>query len=341
MKTAFFGLTDWEKGYIRSHGFSDEQPETVFIDTDPGIPNIPEGNDFEAISIFVDFPVTAATLEKFPALKFIATRSTGFDHIDLSACQARGITVSSVPSYGENTVAEHAFALLLSLSKKIYESYDRLREDGEFSFEGMRGFDLKGKTIGILGTGRIGRHAIKIAQGFSMNVLAYDPYPDEPYAQQAGFTYVSFEELLAKSDIVSIHVPYLPTTHHLFNGETIPKMKHGAYLINTSRGPIVETTALLAALQSGQIAGAGLDVLEEEGVIQDELHFLTTTTSEAHDLKTILANHVLIDLPNVIVTPHNAFNTTEALERILETTVENIRAFESGAPAHVVEPKVA
>ncbi len=290
----------------------------------------PKETNFDAISVFVDSNVTRNVLEKFPILQFVATRSTGFDHIDVAACKEKNIAVSSVPSYGANTVAEMAFGLILTLSRKIYESYDRIRETGNWSVEGLRGFDLMGKTIGIVGTGKIGRHSIAIAKGFGMKIVAYDPIPDLGLAAEYNFPYKPLNDLLAESDVVTIHVPYMTETHHLMDEKRIGLMKKGALLINTSRGGIVETAALVRALQSGQLGGAGLDVLEEEGVIKDEIDFLVSGKPEGHDWKTVIANHVLIDMPNVVITPHNAFNTKEAIERILDTTVENIAGYLRG-----------
>jgi len=188
----------------------------------------------------------------------------------------------------------------------------------------------------VIGTGRIGKNAIEIARGFNMNIVAYDKFPDPVYAEKMGYRYLSLDEVLATADILTLHVPYLPENHHLINAETLAKMKSGAYLINTARGGLIDTAALLVALKSGQIAGAGLDVLEEEGVIKDEVNFLTNGRLDQGDLKTVLGNHILIDLPNVIITPHNAFNTWEALKRILDTTVANLVAFEAGMPQNLI-----
>lgn len=338
MKILFFKLEPWEKEYVEKKIHEARaDAELIFSDGILDKNHISGGEDADGLCVFVDSALDKTALERFTKLKFIATRSTGFDHIDLEYCRAKNITVASVPSYGENTVAEYAFALLLALSRKIYEAYDRIKETGSFSFAGLRGFDLRGKTLGVLGTGRIGRHTVKIAKGFDMDVVAYDPHPDEKLAQDVGFVYLPLEELLAKSDIVTIHVPYMQETHHLLNEKTIGLMKKGAYLINTSRGGIVDTDALIKALQSGHLGGAGLDVLEEEGVIKDELVFLVAGHPEEHNLKTVLENHALIDMQNVIITPHNAFNTAEALRRILDTTVENILAFLNSQPINVVK----
>ena len=284
----------------------------------------------------MDSKIDRAVLDYLPNLKLIATRSTGFDHIDLSLCKERGVVVTNVPGYGENTVAEYAFALILCLSRKIFQSYHQVRETGSFSLEGLRGFDLDGKTLGVIGTGRIGKHVIKMAKGFEMKVIAFDGHPDAKVAEELGFIYLSLPQVLAQSDIISLHVPYLPETHHLINQETIKKIKPGAYLINTSRGAVVETEALVSALQSGALGGAGLDVLEEEGLVKDELLSFVGQKLAGHDLKTVLGNHLLIDMPNVIVTPHNAFNTDEAMKRIIDTNLENITNFIAGQTKNLV-----
>jgi len=330
MKIGFFGTKPWEKEYIEKLKGKMPGADLWFTEEILSDDHLPKETDFEAISVFVDSAVTKNVLEKFPNLKFIATRSTGYDHIDVAVAKAKGIVVSSVPSYGENTVAEMAFGLLLTLSRRIYEAYDRIREKGDWSVEGLQGFDLRGKTIGVVGTGRIGKHSIAIAKGFGMNVVGYDAYPNEQLAKELGFKYLSLDELLSVSDVVTLHVPFLPETDHMINKERIMKMKKALVLINTSRGAVVETAALVEALKSGHLGGAGLDVLEEEGVVKDEMDFLVSGKSEGHDWKTIIANHVLIDMPNVVITPHNAFNTKEAIERILDTTVDDIAGYLSG-----------
>ncbi|MBI2474718.1 MAG: hydroxyacid dehydrogenase [Candidatus Taylorbacteria bacterium] len=327
---AFFGTKPWEREHIEKQQAKLADAALWFTEEILSDDHPPKETNFDAISVFVDSNVTRNVLEKFPILQFVATRSTGFDHIDVAACKEKNIAVSSVPSYGANTVAEMAFGLILTLSRKIYESYDRIRETGNWSVEGLRGFDLMGKTIGIVGTGKIGRHSIAIAKGFGMKIVAYDPIPDLGLAAEYNFPYKPLNDLLAESDVVTIHVPYMTETHHLMDEKRIGLMKKGALLINTSRGGIVETAALVRALQSGQLGGAGLDVLEEEGVIKDEIDFLVSGKPEGHDWKTVIANHVLIDMPNVVITPHNAFNTKEAIERILDTTVENIAGYLRG-----------
>lgn len=338
-KIAFFNLEPWEKEYYEAKGvLTNLGGEIIFVDEILSEDHLPTGpaSEAEIISVFVDSKVTDKVLAAFPNLKHLVTRSTGFDHIDLAACQAKGITVSTVPGYGEITVAEYAFALLLSLSRKVYDGFDRIRETGNFSPDGLKGFDLFGKTFGIIGTGRIGKHAAGIAKGFGMKAIAYDVYPNEEAAKQIGFTYVTLDELLKTADVVSVHVPYTPENHHLINAEKLALMKPSAVLINTARGALVDTPALVEALKNKKLAGAALDVLEEEGVLKDEFGYLSGENKDA-DLKAVIADHILFDLPNVIVTPHNAFNTQEALERILDTTAENIKSFLAGTPVNVVK----
>jgi D-lactate dehydrogenase len=337
-KIVFFNLEPWAKEYVaKSPKLAAAGVEVAFEDhiLDAAHPAVDPTLDIAGI--FVDSTMDSKTIQSLPNLKCIVALSTGFDHIDLSLAAARNITVSSVPSYGENTVAEFTFALILALSRKICDAHCRVREEGNFRLDGLRGFDLMGKTIGVLGTGRIGIHVVRMAKGFGMNVVAFDPYPNEALAKELGFSYLPLADLLAQSDIVTLHVPYMPATHHLINKDNIKIVKKGAYLINTSRGAIVETEALMAALEGGILGGAGLDVLEEEGVVKDELNSLVMGATEGHDLKTVLEDHALIDMPNVIVTPHNAFNTIEAFTRILDTTIDNVLGFVNGAPMNVVK----
>jgi len=327
MKIGFFELEGWEDRIIQDSLGGEELSLSKDKITEF---EIPQEKDFEIISVFVDSRVDTKVLNKLPNLKCIATRSTGYDHIDVAECKKRGVKVLYVPGYGDNTVAEFAFGLILSLTRKIYHSIDQIKETGSFSQKDLRGIDIKGKTIGIVGTGRIGKEVADIAQGFEMKIIAFDPYPDEELVKRTGLVYKSFEEVLGESDIITIHAPYNESTHHLINKNNINQVKKGAYLINTARGGIVETEALVEALNKGILAGAGLDVLEEEGETKDELNFLSAGRPEEEELKIMLRNHILMKMPNVLVTPHNAFNSQEALERILQTTLDNIKGFISG-----------
>jgi D-lactate dehydrogenase len=288
----------------------------------------------DVLSVFIYSHVDAKILQKAPRLKLVATCSTGYDHIDLAACRKKKITVCNVPSYGENTVAEHTFALILALSRKVHQGWLRTIR-GNFSFDGLEGFDLQGKTFGIVGTGHIGLHAVRMAKGFGMNVVAFDVVKNNFMAETLGFRYVPFETLLAQSDIISLHAPYNKHTHHMINKGNISKIKRGALLINTARGGLVETEALALALDQGILSGAGLDVLEGEELIKEERQILSKEYP-IDPLKTLLQNHILLNRENVVITPHIAFNSREALQRIFDTTIANIQAFLAGKPENQV-----
>lgn len=330
MRIAFFETKPWEENYLKPKlaGHSLTFSAASQIETSA---------DAEILSNFVAFPISKEILGQLPKLKYIATRSTGYDHIDLKACNERGIVVSNVPTYGENTVAEFTFALMLALCRKLYPAIKRVHEEGRFSTEGLQGFDLKGKTLGVVGTGHIGAHVARIAKGFEMEICAYDPYPNQKLAQELKFSYADLDKLLQTSDIVTLHVPYLPQTHHLINRDKFLLFKKGALLINTSRGALVETASLIESLRAGQLAGAALDVLEEEGFVKEEASLLARAHPSGQELKTVLADHELMKMDNVIVTPHNAFNSKEAVERILDTTIANIAAFAAGQPINTVK----
>lgn len=333
MKVIIFEADTWQ---IPTDAANPASHEFVCVKEPLTEQNVLSYADAEVISVFVNSQPSLSVLGKMPRLRFIATRSTGYDHIDQAACANRGISVANVPSYGAPTVAEHVFALLLSLSHRMTEAVDRTRR-GDFSLQGLQGFDLNGKTIGVVGTGSIGQCVIDIAKGFSMNIVAYDIAPDIDLSSRVGFQYVALDDLLAKSDIITLHVPLNASTHHLLGIAEFAKCKHGVVLINTARGDIVNTHALLGALGSGQIAAAGLDVLAEEPAIQDEVELLNTIFAKEHDLETLLINHILLRMRNVIITPHNAFNTIEAVQRINSITYDNIMAFLSGTPKNLID----
>ncbi len=322
----FTELEGWEEDYLR-----DKLPghKLTFIRR----PLQPQDFDglkrAQVLSPFIYTPVTAEVLEKLPELKLVATRSTGFDHVDLKVCAERGIIVCNVPYYGENTVAEHTWALILALSRKIFQSYERT-EKGDFTTTGLQGFDLKGKTLGVVGCGHIGQHMVRYAKAFEMNVLVYDARPNQELANALGFTYVSLDALLKEADVITLHAPYNEKTHHLLNLDNMKLIKKGAVLVNTARGGLIDTAALVAALEDGTLCGAGLDVLEEECFIKEESELLSPEFHKKCDLKTLIANHVLLKRDDVIITPHNAFNSAEALYRILDTTIENILGFLEG-----------
>ncbi|MBP9686682.1 MAG: hydroxyacid dehydrogenase [Candidatus Doudnabacteria bacterium] len=331
MKVCFVESDAWTESRVRAHG---GMFTVVFVESAAESAVIPA--DTEVLSVFVNSKVTATVMDSLPQLKLIVTRSTGYDHIDLAAAATRGIAVCNVPSYGERTVAEYAFALLLTLSRKMYTALKRVHDEGVFHTDGLTGFDLAEKTIGVVGTGRIGCHVIEIASGFGMHVIAYDPFPRDGLEKQMNMQYVSLDELLKRADVITLHAPYLPSTHHLLNAQNMPLIKQGAVLVNTARGGLVETQALVDALAGGVLAGAALDVLEEERYVGAE-QTLLKGGSPAEQMKAVLADHQLMSYPNVLVSPHNAFNTIEARERILDTTLKNIAQFAASAPQNVVK----
>lgn len=333
MKIAFFELAEWEKQYFEKEFVNSF--EVFFSDKPLSKDTIEPIKDVEMLVVFIHSYINKEILDQLPNLKFISTMSTGFDHIDMAECKNRNITVCNVPTYGETVVAEHAFALLLAISRRLIESVERVKS-GNFSPNGLTGFELKGKTLGVVGVGSIGTNVIKIAKGFGMNVLAYKRTPDLVLEQQLGFKFVDMDMLYAKSDVITLHVPYSKETHHILGAEAFEKMKDGVIVLNTARGGLIENSALLAALHSGKVRGAGLDVLEEEPILMEEKELISKDYDKAA-LLTVLQNHMLVSHPNVIISPHNAFNSTEALQKIVETTHQNISEFASGAPINTVE----
>ena len=332
MKIVFFEAEKWECDILQQACCNHE---VVFTDEELGTANVGLYRDADIISPFVHSVLDHSVLDCFEHLKFIATRSTGYDHIDLEYCTRNAIPVSNVPVYGDQTVAEHVFALLLAISHKIPEAINRTRK-GDFSQRGLQGFDLQGKTLGVIGTGAIGKRVVEIARGFRLNVLACDPKPDAVFADRHDVSYVDMNCLLEQSDIVTLHVPGSQSATHLLSDREFARMKDGVVLINTARGSIVDTRALLHALADGKVSAAGLDVLPDEPSIREEAELIRSFFDKKHDLETLFANHVLQHMRNVIVTPHSAFNTKEAVERILTTTGENIVGFIEGEPRNLV-----
>jgi len=282
----------------------------------------------EVISGHAGGPITAEIMRRLPRLRLIATRSTGFDHIDVDYATQHDIIVVNVPTYGENTVAEHAFALILAVSRRLIPTV-RSTRSGDFEASRYTGFDLKGRTLGIVGLGHIGRHTAKIARGFDMNVIAYDIQKDEVFARETGVTYVTLDDVLGQSDVLSLHAPLTPDNFHLINTHSIEKMKPGAILINTARGELVENRALIAALKSSLLAGAGLDTLEGEKYLSRSamIEAITNNATAPTSYEYSTEAQTLLEMPNVVVTQHAAFNTSEAIQRINSTTTENIIKF--------------
>lgn len=336
MRIAFFEVEDWECGI-----FARELPDDdlVFYREPLDAVRAAVAADADVVSVFIHSRVNRQVMEAIPKLRFVCTRSTGYDHIDLEACAERGVPVANVPNYGENTVAEHTFGLILTLSRNILKAYLRTTR-GDFTLRGLEGFDLMGKTLGVVGAGSIGLHVVRIAKGFGMEVLAFDVNQNRLIAEVLGFRYAELPELLRMADIVTLHAPYTPRTHHMINRESLAIMKRGALLINTARGGLVDTDALLWALDEGILGGAALDVLEGEELVSEERELLSQPAAE-EKLRMILRQHMLLRRENVVITPHSAFYSKEALRRIIDTTVANIRAFAQGRVLNLVSPSLA
>ncbi len=324
MRIAFFETSSADQKYLASLL---DGHELFFTEEPLNEDTLDQAKNADVISVFIYSTVNQAVIEKLPGLRALTTRSTGFDHIDTAFCKEKGIPVYNVPFYGENTVAEHTFALILALSRNVHKSYARGLK-GDFSIEGLIGFDLKDKTLGVIGTGHIGLHVIRIAKGFGMHVIAFDVQHNTFLSEILHFRYGSIEEVLKQSDIVTLHVPYNEHTHHLINTDNIRHFKKGSLLINTARGGVVENKALIEALDQGILAGAGLDVLEGEEHIKEDKECLQSTC--ANTAKELAENRDLLSRDNVVYTPHIAFYSEEALRRILDTTARNIRFFEIG-----------
>ena len=326
MNIAFFETEPWEKELFEQAlgghtlSFSSEPLDAAML---------VRHKDAEILSSFIYSKLSRDVLSQLPKLTLIATRSTGVDHIDRAYCAANDIAVRSVPAYGINTIAEHTFALILALSRKIISSVERTRR-GNFTLDGLRGFELAGKTMGIIGLGSIGMRVAELTTAFKMKVIVHTRTPKKELENTLGITYVDLSNLLGQADIVSIHVPLVPETHHLINKDNIKLIKPGSFLVNTARGGVVETEAILWALEHGILAGVGLDVLEEESALKEERELLTREFLKTCDLKTQLLNHVLLTKDNVIITPHNAFNSREALEEIVQKTINTITSYISG-----------
>lgn len=322
MKTACFSAKRYDRQSLAAAGASDWQ----YIDARLDLSTAGVADGCDAVCVFVNDQLDAAVLARLAAggVKLVLLRCAGFNHVDLAAAARLGIAVARVPEYSPHAVAEHSLALLLTLIRKTHRAHARVRE-GNFELDGLLGFDLHGKTVGVIGTGRIGACVARIFQGLGCEVLAHDPQPDP----SLGVRYVGLEALLASSRVVLLQCPLTPVTRHLMNAERLALMPRGAVLVNTSRGAVLDTRAAIAALKTGQLGGLALDVYEEEAAL-----FFEDRSSE------LIADDVfarLMTFPNVLITAHQAFFTEEALAAIAETTLANARAFaQTGRPLHPV-----
>lgn len=322
MRVAVFSTKPYDRDYLNAA--NDRQEHSLeFFEARLTNASAPLARGFPAVCVFVNDVLDEATLTDLAehGLKVIALRCAGFNNVDLATADRLGIQVVRVPAYSPHAVAEHTMALLLALNRRIHRAFSRVRE-GNFSLSGLMGFDLHGKTAGIIGTGRIGILVAGILRGFGCQVLTFD-VQQNPEVERLGARSVSLEELFAQSDMISLHCPLTPKTHHLIDSQSIRQMKPGVVLLNTSRGGLVDTDAVIAGLKTGQIGGLAIDVYEEEA----DLFFEDLSSQLIQD--DVFAR--LLTFPNVLVTGHQAFFTREAMEQIAATTLSNIAEIEAGA----------
>jgi D-lactate dehydrogenase len=323
MKIAFFNTKTYDREYFERFN-KESEIELTFFDGTLNCETTELTKNYEGVCVFVNDQLNANVIEKLAqqGTKLIALRCAGFNNVDLKAAEKHGIKVLRVPAYSPNAVAEHAVALILTLNRKTHKAYNRVRENN-FSLERMTGFNLHGKTVGVIGTGKIGTEFCKIMQGFGCNVLAQDPFPNKKL-QNLGIGYVEKNELLERSDIISLHCPLTPESKHLINKKSIKQMKPGAMLINTSRGALINTKDAIEGLKKGRIGYLGIDVYEQE----EDLFFKDLSENIIQD-EIIMR---LMSFPNVLITSHQAFFTREALEKIAITTIQNILEFKHNKP---------
>jgi D-lactate dehydrogenase len=326
LHVAFFDAKPYDREYFDAvPGPNGAKPQLRYLDHRLGAATVATAHGADAVCCFVndrlDRPVMASL--RAEGVRLVALRCAGFNNVDLVAAKELGLAVVRVPAYSPHAVAEHTVALLQTLNRRIHRAHNRVREQN-FSLNGLVGFDLHGKTAGIAGTGRIGRITAEILRGFGMKVLAFDVQPDAAWAAAHGVTYVPLDRLFADSDVISLHTPLTPQTKRMVNAESIARMKKGVYLVNTSRGKLIDTAALIDGLKAGQLGGVALDVYEEEeGVFFEDL---SGQVLQDDDLARLLT------FPNVLITSHQAFLTREALAEIARVTTENIDRLERGQP---------
>ncbi|NJM66147.1 MAG: 2-hydroxyacid dehydrogenase [Acaryochloris sp. RU_4_1] len=323
MRVAIFSSKSYDRQFLNTAN-ADHHHELVFFEPRLTAATAPLAAGFPVVCVFINDCLDAEALEKLAAqgTRLLALRSAGFNHVDVAKATDLGLTVVRVPDYSPYAVAEHAVGMILMLNRKLYRAYNRVRDDN-FSLEGLLGFDLHGCAVGIVGTGKIGQCFAQIMKGFGCQLLAYDPYPN-PACIELGVTYVDLTDLLSQSKIASLHCPLTSATHHLINATTLATLQPGAMLINTSRGGLIDTPAVIAAIKSGQVGYLGIDVYEQE----ENLFFEDLSDTVIQD------DHfqLLQSFPNVLITAHQAFFTRNALESIATTTLSNITDFAEGRP---------
>lgn len=332
-KVAVFEVEPWEQEFLKDK--LQHKVELEFFNHRLTYDNMHEAASANYIVSFIYSDLSHQVLTHLHKLKGIATMSVGVDHIDLEEAASRKIVVSNVPAYGPNTVAEHTMALLLAMSRKIVESVERTR-DGVYEYTGLSGWDLSGKTLAVVGTGKIGAHVAQIAHGLGMKLIGFDPHPNTELTEKFGLEYMPFNDVLGKADVITVHVPLTPENKHMLSTEQFKLMRRGVVILNTARGGLIDAGALLAALDDGTVAQAGIDVLEDEGLLKEEKQFFSPYF-KLNDYQMAMADHALMRHPKVLLTPHNAFNSKESMRNILNTTVDNIEGMVSGDPINTVE----
>lgn len=320
MKVAFFSTKSYDRDCFNKHNTGNH--ELIFLEAALNKDTINLTQDCDAVCAFVNDHLDATIIKKLKhnGIKIIAMRCAGFNNVDLNAAKAENIKVVRVPSYSPMAVAEHAVALILTLNRKTHKAYNRVRE-GNFSLERLTGFDLYGKTVGVIGTGKIGQFFCKIMLGFGCKLVAYDPYPNSDLIA-LGINYVALDELLKTADIISLHCPLTPDTEHIIDKQAFSKMKKGTMLINTSRGALIDAAEAVEALKNKTLEYLGIDVYEQE----EKLFF--QDLSENIIMDDVISR--LISFPNVLITSHQGFLTHEALNQIATVTLQNLTAFEHG-----------
>lgn len=331
---SIFDVDNYQRTLIENEFINEKSFELNFFTEPLDKTTVPQVSKSSGVAIFIRSRITEEIIRMLPDLKVIATMSTGIDHIDMKSCDNRGIKVCNVPAYGDNTVAEYAFGLIIALARKLKPTFDRV-ERGIFSRTGLMGMDLKGKTLGVIGTGRIGSHMIKLGSAFEMKLIAHDLKPDEDLEDEYGVEYLSLIDLLKKADVITLHLPYTKSTHHLIDAKTLQHVKSNALLINTSRGKVVDTVVVADALREGRIGGLALDTFEGEEIWIEE-EFLRRDDLAALSLKQAMESFFVLRSDRAILTPHNAFNTKEALDRILITSARNLKAYFKDTPKNIV-----
>ena len=329
MKIIFFDVRDNEKDVLANFCSNGYQCEFHSEPLDDKTILSEEIKQADVISCFTFSRVSKEILQQFSNLKLIALRSVGFDHIDIDYCKANNIAVVNSFGYGNVTVAEFAFGLILDVMRKTARSYMNLRNE-HLDRDIYTGFELKNSTIGVIGTGAIGAEVVRIAKGFEMNILAYDIYPKEELKEKYGVKYVELEEILKNSDVISLHAPLTDKNFHMIDSDKIKLMKSNAVIVNTARGELIDTKALYEALSENRIFGAGLDVLEAENILTNPEKIWDFDYLKDDIIKQTLINDRLLRLHNVVITPHIAYNTKQAQDRILSITISNIKSFFEG-----------